>query len=313
MTGAMAGSTAIRHHTLSEKLRVVTLTINNKCTLHCPHCYLQYDGPNVGFNDSILNSILESSAHHIAIVGKEPLVDADAIRATEEIVSLCVSKGKTVSLVTNGLGLKKLSASTLDALEWIDVSLDGGPLSYSQYRSGDFTQVLHNVRGSLSAGAHSINALHTLSTQNLENIDDMMSISQLTNWDKIIFSPYTPEQIHSENLISSVSLQSILLALRNSERFLNHSSSYLLVGSHSFVDQGLDAEAVKSEINECGMTQKVIFIEQDPLLLGYIRVTYDGYFMTPYQSLYPANYTNVALPLQNYTSLDSAFQFLRAA
>lgn len=70
---------------------------------------------------------------------------------------------------------------------------------------------------------------------------------------------------------------------------------------------------VNCRINEKGLANKVIFVEQDPLFLGYIRVTYDGYFMTPYQSLYPSNYYTVAIPVEKYSSLDSAFQYLRAA
>lgn len=313
MTGAMAGSTAMVHREPSSKLQVITLTINNKCNLQCPHCYLKYEGSRVAFNETIIGSILESSAHHIAIVGKEPLIDAGSVTVTERLVSLCVNNGKTVSLVTNGFGLHKLSAASLSALEWVDVSLDGGPTTYSRYRRGDFAQVLQNVRQSLSNGARSINVLNTISSLNLSNIDDMMSISALANWGKIILSPYTQDQIHRTKAISSVSLSRILEALQKSDAFLGHSSTFMLIGSHSFKDQGLDTDAVACEIEKAGLVNKVIFIKQNPLFLGYLRVTYDGYLLTPYQSLYPSNYHTVGIPLEKCSSLDSAFLYLRAA
>lgn len=313
MTGAMAGSTTTLHRDISDRLQVITLTINNRCNLRCPHCYLQYDGPAHGVDAATLDAIVGSSARHIAIVGKEPLVDARSIAVTEDLVARCAVRGKSVSLVTNGLGLHRLSATTLATLEWIDVSLDGGPSTYSSYRRGNFAWVLRNVRESIERGARFINALHTVSSLNLANINDMMLVSELTAWNKIIFSPYVEVRNHGENATSPVPLAALLGSLSKSESFLNHPSAFLLIGNHAFSAQGADDQVVARDIEAAGLSSKVFRVEHDPLRLGYVRVTYDGYVMTPYQSLHPADYRAFATLLQQHASIDAAFQYLRAA
>jgi hypothetical protein len=256
---------------------------------------------------------LKSNAHHIAIVGKEPLIDAESVAITERLVSLFVGEGKTVSLSTNGLGLHRLSDKCLADLEWIDVSLDGGPLTYSQYRRGNFDRVLNNVRESLSNGARSFNVLHTISSLNVGNLNDMMAVSGLSKWHNIIFSPYTQDQIQEKRTISSVPIDRFLKTFQECDNFLRNQSSYVLIGNHSFKDQGLNNDAVRCKIQEAQLSDKVIFIEQDPLLLGYVRVTYDGYLMTPYQSLYSSDFYAFRIPLEKHSSLNSAYQYLRAA
>jgi hypothetical protein len=249
----------------------------------------------------------------VAIVGKEPLVDPLAVAATENLVGHCTARGKSVSLVTNGLGLHRLSATTLARLEWIDVSMDGGPASYSVYRRGDFDGVIRNVQLALNQGARFINAIHTVSSLNLQNIDDMMAISAMAGWNKIIFSPYAQVRNHGSNSTSPIPFGRLLDALGRSEHFMKHPSALMLIGSHAFSDQGIDAEGVARMIEAAGLSNKVLRVEHDPLQLGYIRVTYDGYVMTPYQSLHPADYRAFATPVQDHDSLDTAFEYLRAA
>jgi MoaA/NifB/PqqE/SkfB family radical SAM enzyme len=58
MAGAIAG-TAILNCKLQSALDTVALTINNSCNLHCPHCYLQYDGPNESITSGVI-SLLSS-------------------------------------------------------------------------------------------------------------------------------------------------------------------------------------------------------------------------------------------------------------
>jgi hypothetical protein len=135
----------------------------------------------------------------------------------------------------------------------------------------------------------------------------------LSKWHNIIFSPYTQDQIQEKRTISSVPIDRFLKTFQECDNFLRNQSSYVLIGNHSFKDQGLNNDAVRCKIQEAQLSDKVIFIEQDPLLLGYVRVTYDGYLMTPYQSLYSSDFYAFRRPLEKHSSLNSAYQYLRAA
>lgn len=313
MTGAMAGSTAIHHNQRADRLKVITLTINNKCNLSCPHCYLQYDGPELMVAPTLIDAVIESSAQHIAIVGKEPLVDSRSAELTAQLIERASARGKSVSLVTNGLGLNHLSPTSAAALAWIDVSLDGGPDTYARYRRASLTRVLRNVNACLGSGARSVNALHTLSSENISQVDDMMSVSALAEWNTIIFSPYVEVRNHGRNATSPVPLSDILRALGQSKAFCRNKKAILLLGKDSYLEQGLDDLHVARLAEIHGLSGKVIQIAHDPLRLGYIRLTYDGYVMTPYESLHPADYRGFATPLSNYASMEVAYDSLTAA
>jgi MoaA/NifB/PqqE/SkfB family radical SAM enzyme len=313
MTGAMAGSTATLHRAISDQLRVITVTINNRCNLSCPHCYLQYSGPSHCIDAATIEAISRSCARHVAIVGKEPLVDTASVALTEQIIQTCAAHGKSISLITNGLKLHRLSDAALAALDWIDISLDGGSATYSTYRRGNFGRVIDNVKSSLARGARAVNALHTVSTANLDAIEDMMAVASLANWSKIIFSPYAEVRNAGTNATSPVPCATLLASLSASQAFRVHSPACLLLGKSAFSDQGLSDGDVAKFVQKAGLVGKVIQVEEDPIRLGYIRITYDGYVMSPYQSLHPAEYRSSAKPLDQYSSIDAAYEHLRAA
>lgn len=313
MTGAMAGSTATTYRDLSDSLKVVTLTTNNSCNLRCPHCYLQYDGSHGRIDESTIDAVIASSASHVAIVGKEPLIDRMSSIITESLVSRCADVGKSVSVITNGLGLARLSTSTLRLLTWIDVSFDGGPRTYASYRRGDFERVIRNVQECRSRGARAINAMHTISTANLDHVDDMMSISTMMDWENILFSPYVAVRNDGSNATSTVPYGILVAALKASDAFCQNPSARLLLGAQSDAELIGDCKHLDLDLEGLGVAGKVLRINHDPLLLGYVRVTYDGYVLTPYESLHPASYKLLARRLQSYASLDAAFKQMRAA
>jgi hypothetical protein len=264
-----------------------------------------------GISEETFQGIVHSSAQHVSIVGKEPLVDRSSVLMTERLVEECTRGGKTVSLITNGLGLHRLSSEAVRRLEWIDVSLDGGPATYHLYRRGNFDRVIQNVRSALQRGARSINALHTVSSFNLANIDDMMAARPLANWDKIIFSPYAEVRNNGFNPTSTVEFSAFLEALGCSKGFRSDANAFVLIGRGEA--HPVYPDPITSAIESANLIDKVLRIESDPLLLGYVRVTYDGYLLTPYQSLNPADYREYAIDLARYASVDVAFEHLRAA
>jgi MoaA/NifB/PqqE/SkfB family radical SAM enzyme len=114
MAGAMAGSAILAAGSRKDSLSIVTLTINNTCNLACPHCYLQYAGPEFFALDSVLDAVLDSNCEGISIVGKEPLANKESADRVRELVERAAEKGKWVSLITNGLNAACCGEACLD-------------------------------------------------------------------------------------------------------------------------------------------------------------------------------------------------------
>src|SRR5205823_5589008 len=116
MAGAMAGSAVLKSHRRSAcrgNLRTVTLTINNICQLQCPHCYLNYREQSPRILQDVLALLGDSEWLHLAIVGKEPLANADSVATCHAAMRMCRKKNATVSLITNGIGLDALTPEML--------------------------------------------------------------------------------------------------------------------------------------------------------------------------------------------------------
>ena len=56
MGGVVSGS-AIMIPKSTGHLHTITLTINNQCNLHCPHCYLKYSGTKDIIEDKTIDFI----------------------------------------------------------------------------------------------------------------------------------------------------------------------------------------------------------------------------------------------------------------
>ncbi len=310
MAGATAGSATTHLNQLSDNLQVLTLTINNQCNMSCPHCYLQYDGDSGRISEELITSVISSKYSHLAIIGKEPLLDMESARVTERLIHDCVRSGKTVSITTNGSGLSRLDSKTLGLVRWIDISLDGGPGTYQQYRGANYWKLIELAKHSLNKGLRELNALHTLTSENLHNLDDMVAIAEDVPWNQIIFSPYVMVRNHGKTPVSRVGLDELLSALANSKNFLNCRNTTLMLGADFFKDQGIESEWLVDKIRDAGIFHKVSMISHDPLRLGYMRLTYDGYIMTPYQSLHPADYHLSASSVKSFANLQEAFATL---
>jgi len=313
MTGAMAGSTAIRFGVPRGRLDVLTLTINNSCNLECPHCYLQYDGPSRLIDQSLLAEVVAAQYRHLAVVGKEPLLDLKSARICEELIQRCSETHKSCSIITNGFGLHLLSAKALSELAWVDVSLDGGPMSYPDYRRGSFSKLTRLVRAALESGLGLVNGLFTLSSATLPFLEDMLAVEAVLDWARLVFSPFATVRSHGKQWVEPLSVSTLLHSLADCASFMNSTKSVLLLGADAGADEGLSFADVEALLGELLLAEKTTHVAHDPLLLGYLRLTYDGFIMTPYQSLHPAEYRATARPLKDYNSLDEAYALLRAS
>lgn len=297
MAGAMAG-TAILNTQLTNSLHTVTLTINNDCNLSCPHCYLQYKGEERRISDRLMSFVCREDYKHLAIVGKEPLFNSDSLGICERVAELAVANSKTISLITNGLNLSLVTPALLGRLSYIDLSLDGGPETYSQYRKGSLSKIISGLDHLRRKGFEDVNALHVLSTNTIHNLNDMMRVRELFDFRRIMFSPYVPTLNFGSNDVGVLDAKTLFAELSASDAFMREPNALLLIGEDYILNGAVgDAPDTADLVRKHGLTNKVFYVGDDPLLHGIIRVTFDGYVLTPYQSLHTLDYRRVGLDL----------------
>ena len=295
--GAMAGSTLLLTREKRNALRVVTLTINNRCNLKCGHCYLQYSPTDETpvrslISEEIATHVLSGRFEHLTIVGKEPLADTQSIQRLSEIVLQSQQRGIGVSLITNGLNGALLPSETVRALSWIDVSLDGGPESYSAYRGGSWSKLRNAINSLHASGLRELRVLNTLSHRNLPYIDDMINGAQLLRASRTIFSPFQRTLSDGVQTETPVSFEEFARALRDAA---TSPEAYCIVDA-GYLKSAPAAAAWLQQLQH-DFESRLILTDFDPIELGILRVTYDGLVMTPQESIdtqkYPANAHNL--------------------
>lgn len=133
-----------------KRLNLVTLTINNSCNFHCPHCYLQVENNQPTYiGEETIDKLCESDFNSLAIVGKEALLNENCVKKLEKLVLRLVKSGKKVSLVTNGKNLNLLGKILLKNLQFIDISFDGGEKTYNSVRAYNFEELKSKIKKSL--------------------------------------------------------------------------------------------------------------------------------------------------------------------
>lgn len=306
--GAIAGS-AILECSQTDTLDMVTVTINNSCNLSCPHCYLQYDATtNVSFDRNILELIARSSFRHLAIVGKEPFLDSKSLVLCQELADVCLGRGTSVSVVTNGLNGISVPKSLLEQFAFVDVSLDSGRRSYGGYRQGSIDKLERSLRWIVDAGTR-INSLNVLNSTTINFLDEILRVRELAPFHRIVFSPYLRTSNDGINSVDAVSLATILDRLADSAFGETPNTTLLLHGEHLNQD-GITQEVFWNFVDGHGLRSHVRLLEDYPLKYGVIRVTYDGFVMSPSQALHTRLYrldTNVRVSDLLSTTLESAF------
>lgn len=161
-----------------------SVCINTGCNLACIHCYL---GKKIG-NEVMLPEIAEKIARmswrKVVIVGTEPFLDENSVKIVE-----IFAKRPGTRVLTNAVNLGKF-AQRVASLEAIDISLDGGPETYS--RGPDFSSIIESSKIWRDVSGRDVFVLHTLTLQNLGNISDMLEGSRLIGATSTYFSPMIP-------------------------------------------------------------------------------------------------------------------------
>jgi MoaA/NifB/PqqE/SkfB family radical SAM enzyme len=291
MSGAMAGTALLSAPQSSDYLDTVSLTINNSCNLTCPHCYLQYD-PHERSNfiqSETLDKVFDSNARHICIVGKEPLADRRSISITESIIARAHSKDISVSIVTNGTRLEQLSKEALAKLSWIDLSLDGGRRFYEGYRGQSIEPILRAASALRMYPSPPIRVLHTISKDNADHIDDMVSVSDELQAEITLFSPYRATRSHGTQICSMLEPRVLFERLAAG---LENAPINFIVGADSHYFAKFPNERHASALNYAAAVfgDRFDYVESDPISRGMIRVTYDGLALSPFESIDMTSY-----------------------
>jgi sulfatase maturation enzyme AslB (radical SAM superfamily) len=213
-------------------------------------------------------------------------------------------------VITNGLNLSRLKADYFTLIDYIDVSFDGGPETYKNYRMAKFDKVISGIDYALSSGLKKVNALHTLNTLNIKDIDDMVKVQEYFGFDKILYSPYLITKNDGSNSVGALELFKIISELAKSDAFANSKNSFLMIDLFHLWQQGISAEDFKEELHKYpNLVNKVLLFELDPLFHGIIRVSYDDFILTPQESLHPTTYKESKLTTSQI-NLNDAFSML---
>jgi hypothetical protein len=125
-----------------------------------------------------------------------------------------------------------------------------------------------------------------------------------------MFSPYIETLNDGKNTVNKLAIETILKALANNKRFIETDKAFLLLDIyHLFGDNRADWELLKILIKNLHLSKKVKLIEKDPIEHGFIRLTYEGMILTPYESLHPLKYKNSQLNIKD-AKLNEAFDRL---
>lgn len=308
MAGAMAGSAVMVARDKARELEIVTLTINNSCNLCCPHCYLQYKAEDRDLIDwADVGHVFESRFRRLCIVGKEPLSNRHAAALTSRLVAAAADTGRSSSLITNGLNLRLLNARTFELLDWLDVSLDGGPQSYAGYRGGSYSKLVHGIEYARDSGLDDLRILHTVSSGNLEATDEALAAALSFQPRHVVVSPFQATRHDGKQSVAMVPPSRLLRALEQAGAHADDRIWLALDRGYATHFDESEAVSLASEL----FGDRLLYIDSDPIDRGIIRVTYDGLVLSPFESVHTADYGQCGRPLRG-RSLNEWYQTILA-
>jgi MoaA/NifB/PqqE/SkfB family radical SAM enzyme len=123
----------------AASLRMVEISVTERCQCNCPHCYARSLSDNGAETlstegiESVISQAAELGALEVCLTGGEPLLRADLT----DLVDYGSSLGLLVKINTNGLLLwpEQVAGLKRAGLSWAMVSLDGAePLEHDTFR-----------------------------------------------------------------------------------------------------------------------------------------------------------------------------------
>lgn len=278
--------------------------------MNCPHCYLQLNKTSSDWVDDLtLNKVIDSNFEHLAISGQEPLVNQDHTNKLIDLAKRINRSGKTISIITNGKNLKLANKELLDNLSFIDISFDGGEKTYSQFRRGNYNELKKHIQKIYNSGFKNINVLHSVHSGNIKNIDDMMSVTKIMPFKKIMFSPYLVTENFGKNQVSKISLKELFKRLSSSKAFMQTKQAIVNIDSYHLEQAKMSSQELIKLADQFGLKEKLVLHDKDLLPFGVVRITYDGKVLSPSQSLNPKKYSQ-GLMLKDFNNVNEAWERL---
>ena len=189
---------------------------------------MQYTQADYLISKAHIDTLIEQDFEHLAIVGKEPFLNQKTSEHTCWIAEKAVSYGKSVSVITNGFGLNHLSQEQINLFDYFEISFDGGPATYQEFRGASYSRLERNLVEAVDKGAH-LNAIQVLYRENIANIQDMVSITDRIPLTKIMFSPYMVSENDGQISVAYQSLKHTLNILANEYSFLDSDASFFII------------------------------------------------------------------------------------
>jgi sulfatase maturation enzyme AslB (radical SAM superfamily) len=271
---------------------------------------LKYDSDRQVIAKDTLDIIFspESSFRHLAIVGREPLVDETSAAICASVITKAVDNDISVSLITNGINIPLLPKDVLSGIAFLDISLDGGRIFYPQYRGVSLASIENSLKWLEDNDFDNYNALEILNDRTLPHIDDMMGFATASGFSKIVFSPYIPTDNGAMDEVRFITLKQSLGCLRNSQAFMKAENAFLMLDIYHCLVEGITLEEAREIVRLEGMLDKVYFVPEDPTVLGVIRVSHDGLVLSSFDALHTSRYRQKGTPLTELPNLHLHYQ-----
>ena len=292
----------------------LVMTTNNLCNLECGHCYLQYDNHDSPFiSNELIDAAVNSSVKHLALVGKEAFVNGKSAEITKRITESALSRGKTVSIISNGINLPNYLTRDFPKPTFVDISFDGGPESYKITRHNKtgrdfYPMAFTGAKRVLDLGIP-LSVLHTIHSRNIGHLDDLMTpVLELDGLQRAMFSPYITTQNDGVNDVNGLTIEKTIEELSQTTRFMDYKNSHLFLDT--FTSPRIE-EKIDRLSHKYGMNEKIIIIPKE-VLAQIMRLNYDGKVLTPQESVHTSLYNRLGYNFNPKTEkLDEVLERIR--
>ena len=192
------------HGAASGKGPVVVWNCTQQCNLRCRHCY-SADGACAAAGEMTttqgMKFIDDLAAFNVPVLlfsGGEPLMRKDFF----ELLEYAKSKGIRCAVSTNGTLITPKAAAGMKALEvsYVGISLDGPAEIHDYFRgsAGAYDKTICGIKNCKDVG-QKVGLRITINSHNWDKIDEMFTIIEDLDINRICFYHYVPAGRGSEN------------------------------------------------------------------------------------------------------------------
>ena len=178
----------------------VHFAITNKCSVGCPHCYMEAgkvdDGQlNTASLKKALDILADIKVFHIALGGGEALERSDLF----EIAQYARSKGLVPNLTVSGAHINSEIAARMKVFGQVNVSLDGVGNNYGVFRNKDMFDIADNALDFLIEASVPTGINCVIGKNNFDGIEELFMYASQKKLNDIEFLRFKPSGRGMEN------------------------------------------------------------------------------------------------------------------